>query len=97
MKVSDINIEVIEQYLQLEIDKENPAEIIEMNMYIDASKSYLKQYTGLSDEEIDEYTHLVPPTLLLISDMYENKTLDGSKVENRTFKSLINISKMVSL
>ena len=97
MKVSEINIEIVEQYLQLEIDKENPAEALEMNMYIEASKSYLSEYTGLTLEEIDEYTHLVPPTLLLISDMYENKTLDGSKVENRTFRSLININKKVSL
>lgn len=97
MKFSEINLDIVSQYLQFPINKENSLEIMEFNMYIDAAKQYVYEYTGLTAEEVDTISYLVPPTLLLISNMVENKTLDGSKVENKTFKSFINISKRVSL
>lgn len=97
MKVSDINLEIVAQYLQFPVDLENPLEVMEFNMYIEAAKQYVYEYTGLTAEEVDTISYLVPPTLLLISNMVENKTLDGSKVENKTFKSFININKKVNL
>lgn len=97
MKFSEINLEIVAQYLQFPVDLENPLEVMEFNMYIDAAKNYIIEYTGLSIEELNQIPFIVPPTLLLISDMVENKTLDGSKVENKTFKSFINIKKKVNL
>lgn len=97
MKFSEINLDIVSQYLQFPINKENPLEIMEFNMYIDAAKQYVYEYTGLTAEEVDTISYLVPPTLLLISNMVENKTLDSSKVENMTFKSFINIKKKVNL
>ena len=97
MKVSDINLDIVKQYLRLEIDESNPLEALELTAYLDAAKSYVCAYTELSLDEVNELDYLAPPVLLLISDMYENKTMEGSKVVNNTFKSLINLDKSVNL
>lgn len=97
MKISEINLDVVEQYLQLDIDRTNLKEVLEIEMYIASAKSYVAEFTGLTLEEIEEIEHLVPPTLLLISDMFENKTLEGGKNQNLIFKSFININKKVNL
>lgn len=97
MKISEITLDIVSQYLQFPIDLENPLEVLEFNMYIAAAKEYVSEYTGLTLNELEEISYIVPATLLLISDMVENKTLDGSKTENKTFKSFINLKKKVSL
>ena len=76
MKFSEINLDIVSQYLQFPINKENLLEVMEFEIYIDAAKNYIIEYTGLSIEELDQIPFIVPPTLLLISDMVENKTMD---------------------
>lgn len=97
MRFSEIDIEIVGQYLQFPIDINNNLEVVEFNMYIEAAKAYVCEYTGLSSYELDEISYIAPATLLLISDMVENKTLDGSKTENKTFKSFMNLKKVVNL
>ncbi|WP_228636061.1 head-tail connector protein [Clostridium perfringens] len=99
MKVSSIDVPFVAQYLNLiiEEDEEYEEEMsmleVELEAYISAAKSYLINYSGLTEEQIDEMEFMVFPTLLLIADMYENKSMEGFKHHNRTFDSFVRQAK----
>lgn len=97
MKVSEVTLDVIAQYLQIEIDPQDIKEVTEINLYLSAAKNYLYEYTGLTEDEAEEYEHLTPLILLMISDMYENKTLEGNSNFSHLFNRFILINKKVSL
>lgn len=97
MKVSEINLEIVEQYLALDLDIENPVEIMEIQAYIDGAKSYVYQYTKLSKEEVDEREYLTMPVLIMIANFYENKSLDGTRFVNDLFKRFIVLDKVIDL
>nr|DAF26957.1 MAG TPA: tail connector protein [Caudoviricetes sp.] len=99
LKVSSIDVPFVAQYLNLiiEEDEEYEEEMsmleVELEAYISAAKSYLINYSGLTEEQIDEMEFMVFPTLLLIADMYENKSMEGFKHNNRTFDSFVRQAK----
>lgn len=99
LKVSSIDVPFVAQYLNLiiEEDEEYEEEMsmleVELEAYISAAKSYLINYSGLTEEQIDEMEFMVFPTLLLIADMYENKSMEGFKHHNRTFDSFVRQAK----
>ena len=63
-----------------------------IEVYKDAAKSYIKNYTGLSDEELDKYDDLTTAYLCIISDMYDNRTftVDSDK-NNRMLQSIMDM------
>ena len=93
MKVSSIDVPFVAQYLNLIIDEEEPMLQAELEAYISAAKSYLINYSGLTEEQIDEMEFMAFPVLLLIADMYENKSMEGFKHHNRTFDSFVRQAK----
>lgn len=102
MKVSEINLEFVCQYLNIFLDvNDNSPEAnllrLELNSYITFAKQYIADYTQLTEEEIEKREYLVMPILILISDMYENKSMGGENVVNPTFKSLVAIAREVIL
>lgn len=87
MKISDINLETVQQYLRL-----NPGEDeAELKIYIDAAKNYIMQYTGLTSEEIEDKEYFTIPALMLISEFYENKSIQGTKKINIIYENLLNL------
>lgn len=93
MKINDITLEVVQQYLRL-----NPGEDeSELNIYIQAAKSFIMQYTGLTLEEIEDKEYFTIPALMLISEFYENKSIQGSKKVNLIYESLLNLGKIHNL
>ena len=102
MKVSEINLEFVCQYLNIFLDaNDNSPEAnllrLELNSYITFAKQYIADYTQLTEEEIEKREYLVMPILILISDMYENKSMGGESIVNPTFKSLVAIAREVIL
>lgn len=93
MKVSSIDIPFVAQYLNLTLDEEDAMLQVELEAYISAAKSYIANYSGLKEEQIDEMEFMVFPVLLLISDMYENKSMEGFKNGNKTFDSFLKQAK----
>lgn len=96
LKVSSIDVPFVAQYLNLiieEYEEEMSMLEVELEAYISAAKSYLINYSGLTEEQIDEMEFMVFPTLLLIADMYENKSMEGFKHHNRTFDSFVRQAK----
>lgn len=67
MKVSDIRIEDLSEYLRL--DTYDPKLLV----YLSSAKSYIKSYTGMNDVEMDNHEDLVPVIYILVTHYYENR------------------------
>ena len=66
MKVSEITTEIVADYIKVP-DNEN------LQMYIDTSIAFIKEYTNIKN--IDEYEEFSIVVLVLCQDMYDNRTL----------------------
>lgn len=72
-KVSEIKIEDLKSYLRLtDIDK---TEENYLKTIINSSISYVRNYTGLTDEELDKYSDIVAVIFILCQDLYDNRSL----------------------
>lgn len=93
MKFSEIDFELVSKYL-VGITEEDE---LEVELYIEAAKSFVRTYTALTEEELDDSQYFVMPTLMLISHFYENKTVELQGKNTRIYDSLLNLGKVHSL
>lgn len=70
-KVSDITVNYLAEYLRIYDLDENERALL--NNLLNVAKSYIKSYTGQDD--LDKYQDFVIVTLVLVQDMYDNRTL----------------------
>lgn len=70
-KVSEITVNDLAEYLRIYELDEN--EIALLNNLLNVAKSFIKSYTGQDD--LDKYQDFVIVTLVLVQDMYDNRTL----------------------
>lgn len=68
MKVSEISLTDLANYLRIE-------EETELQVMLDSAKAFIKSYTGLTNEEIDEHEDFVIVVYILVQDMYDNRVL----------------------
>lgn len=89
-KVSEIKIEDLKSYLRLtDIDK---TEENYLNTIINSSISYVRNYTGLTDEELDKYNDIVAVIFILCQDLYDNRSLYVDKNNiNRVVESILSL------
>lgn len=75
MKVSEITNENLLDYLRIDDDED-------LTMYLEASKDFVKNYTGLTSEEIDTKPSIVPVVYVLVAEYYERReyTVANEKV-----------------
>lgn len=72
MKVSEIKLSDIADYLRLE---EGQYTEKELKMMFDAAKNFAQSQTGLDGEGIDKHEDITIAILVLIQDMFENRTM----------------------
>lgn len=85
MKISEVTNEVIAEHLRLDDSREALLEVIKK-----AAISYVKNYTGLSDEEMDEHEDLTIAFLIVSSDMYDNRAGTVKETgENKTLQTIL--------
>ena len=81
MLVSEITEQDIAEYLRLDEFEEN-----ELLPYLSSAKAFISSYTGIPLDELDNYDEfwIVCMVLVLISDMYDNRSFyaDKSNVNN---------------
>lgn len=82
MKVSELTTDNLKEYLRTDDD----TNLLEM---LAAAKAFVKSYTGLSDEEIDEHEDLVPVVYIIVSDMYDNRSFS---VNNNKINPFVEIT-----
>ena len=71
--ISEITVQSVADYLiipELTPDEENT-----LNTLIGISKAYISSFTGRTAEELDLFQDLVDVALVLIQDMYDNRSL----------------------
>lgn len=75
MKVSEISVDNLKDYLRLDDDSFNT----ELNVYLDSAKEYVKSYIGLpitseneEEETIDRHEDITTAIFVLVSDFFEN-------------------------
>lgn len=72
-KISDISVEDLADYLR--IDELTTDESATLATMLEAAKAYIMHYTGRTLEELDNYADIVIVALVLIEDMYDNRTM----------------------
>ncbi len=89
MKVSEITVENIADYLRIAEIDENIKK--ELEMYLNIAKNYIENYTGIPEksdnqeaETLDSYSDFVIVVYILCQDMYDNKSMyvDGKNINN---------------
>lgn len=81
---SNLDFDFTKDYLRVDEEDYN-----EINLYIEASKDYIREYTGFSDDILDSKKYYVVLALQLISTFYDNKTIEfdsNSKIFNVMMK-----------
>lgn len=75
MKVSEVKNSDILDYLRIDEQED-------LTMYLEAAKSFVRDYTAMTDEEIDTKPSIVPLVYVLVAEYYENRqfTVDNNKV-----------------
>ena len=97
MKVSEITVENIINYLRLSEIDANDRE--ELKLYLDIAKNYIENYTGIPQksenveaETLDTYSDFVIVIYVLCQDMYDNRNMyvDGKNINN-TVKTILDM------
>lgn len=69
MKISEITTENVAEFLRL--DEIDPL----LTPMMVAAKQFIIDYTGLSEEEIDEHEDFYIAYMVLVQDMYDNRAM----------------------
>lgn len=69
MKVSEITVNDVAEYLRT-------SDTTQLQIMLDSAKAYVKSYTGLEDEEIDKHEDISHAIFVLVSDMYDNRSIE---------------------
>ena len=92
MKASELTSADVIAFLRLDgIEPELPPELL-----LTAARAYVRGYTRLSDNEIDEHEDITIAILALCSDMYDNRQMhvESDKV-NRVVSSILDMHQRV--
>ena len=72
-KLSEISVDSIADYLRLAEVTENDREFLATLNGV--TKDYIMQYTGIPEDELDNYNDLVIAAYVLIQDMYDTRAM----------------------
>lgn len=89
-KVSDITYQDVADYIRL--DELDANDINTLNTLIGISKTFIKNYTGRSEEELDNFQDFVIVVFILCQDMWDNRTLYVDKTNlNYVIESILGL------
>lgn len=91
MKISEVTITDLKEYANVEHDYDDK---IFSNILL-AAKSYIKSYTGLNEEQIDEKEDLTIALMILCNELYDNR--EFSVQDNKVNVVISNILDMHSV
>lgn len=75
MTVSKITINDIANYLRISRNEMDTSLGLELKTYLNVVKKYIKDETGLTEEEIDKHEDFIIAVYVLCQDMFDNRTL----------------------
>ena len=72
MKLSELDLPLVKEYLRQDGDEDDRL----ITAIIEASKSYICNYTGQSIDQLEEYEDVTIAVLVLIAEFYDNRTIN---------------------
>ena len=72
MKISEVTVQDLMTYVR-EDNNTDEATITTFKMMLGAAKSFIRSYTGLSNEQMDTLDDLTIALFVLVADMYDNR------------------------
>lgn len=91
MKVSEVTNIDLAKYIRL--DDASDLELNELERMRSGAVAFIKSYTGLTDEEVDEHEDITQVLFILVADMFDNRNyqMDSKSVVNPSVKSILNM------
>ena len=91
MKVSEVTNIDLAKYVRL--DDASDLELNELERMRSGAVAFIKSYTGLTDEEVDEHEDITQVLFILVADMFNNRNyqMDSKSVVNPSAKSILNM------
>lgn len=88
MKVSELTIQELKDYARVEHNDDD----VQFGIILASIKSYVKGYTGMSDEQLDTKEDITIAVQVLANEMYENRTMtvQNDKV-NKVVQSILDM------
>ena len=88
MKVSEITVEQVLEHLRA--DDPDEADTVAASSALAAAKAFVRSYTGLRDDQIDEHEAFWDGVMVLCQDMSDNRSyyVDKSNV-NRVVETIL--------
>ena len=89
-KVSEITTSDLADFLRL--PEVTTSDTNTLETLLDVAKAYVSEYTGRSIEELDEFNDIVIVILILVQDMWDNRSMyvDKSNV-NKVVESILGL------
>lgn len=72
MKVSEVTVTNVAEYLRLEDGEYTESELDNL---LNVARKFIKSYTGLSEDEIDTHEDFYIVVMVLCQDMYDNRSM----------------------
>ena len=89
-KVSEITYSDVADYIR--ITELTEQDINTLNNLISIAKTYITQYTGKTEEELDDYQDFIIVVFILVQDMWDNRTLYVDKTNlNYVVESILGL------
>ena len=88
-KVSEITYEDVASYIKLDLPLEEDEKNL-LNNLINISKSFIMNYTGKSEDKLDDYPDFVIVVFILCQDMYDTRNLYVDKTNiNKVVETIL--------
>ena len=90
VKVSEITIKNLANYLKLDYESLAEEDILELAAFLQAAIRFICDYTGLSEADLDEHETFIIAVFVLVQDMYDNRSLYVDKSHlNRVVETIL--------
>lgn len=73
MRISEITVENLINYLRLSPEEIDEKEAAEIRTFLETAKEFIYSYTGLTPEEADNHEDFTIAVYVLVQDMYDNR------------------------
>lgn len=90
MKISELTAAMVKDFTGISDDDSD--NIVE-DLLMPAAKAYIKGYTGLTEEQLDEYDDLATAFCVLVNDMFTNRdyTISSHRQLSPTVKTILSL------
>ena len=89
MKINDVTVSDLKNYLNIMHDEDDAL----IKSILRGTKAYIKNYTGLSNESMDDYEELVIVLFVIASESYDNRSMTVDKISkvNPLVETMLNL------